>query len=181
MKRTARIRIASLRIASLLLLAALSSNAIAQNKGNTPAFVTGGVGLDEIAQLSAVSSQYSLKLVFALKAGNYLADVAVTVKDAKGGKIIDTVTQGPWLLAKVPPGAYTVTATFDGKPVTQSTTVKANARREVVFRWDRDVAEAGEPLTPAPEEAATPAPKAKPMAKTKANAQAKSRKGHARR
>ena len=114
-----------------------------------------------------------------MKAGAYLADIAVTVKDAKGGKVIDTVAQGPWLLAKVPPGVYTITATFDGKAVTQSTTVKANARREVVFRWDRDVAEAGEPLTPAPEEAtAKPAP-AKPAAK--ATTKAKSKKGRAHR
>lgn len=156
------------RVACILLFAALSHHALAQNRANSPAFITGGVGLDEIAQLSAVSSQYSLKLVFALKAGNYLADVAVAVKDAKGNKVIDTVTQGPWLLAKLSPGAYSITATFDGKPVTQSTTVKANARRELVFRWDRDVAEAGEPLVPAPESgAAGPAPKAKAKAAVK--------------
>ena len=36
--------------------------------------------------------EHNVKMVFALNTGNYLADVAVTVKDADGRTVIDGVS-----------------------------------------------------------------------------------------
>jgi hypothetical protein len=67
-----------------------------------------------------------------------VADVPVIVTDAKGGKAIDTVSNGPWFLAKLPPGAYRVSATFGGETQAQMANVTATGRRDLVFRFSRD-------------------------------------------
>jgi hypothetical protein len=51
---------------------------------------------------------YNLWLWFVLKGTpNYLADLRVQVVDAKGIRL-STVTDGPWLFAKLPPRKYTI-------------------------------------------------------------------------
>lgn len=99
-------------------------------------FVSGGVGEESIARMRALEKEFNLKLLFAAKDGHYLSGVAVTVANERGAKVIDTVTQGPWLFAAIGPGKYVITATYEGKKVTQETTVAASGRREVFFRWE---------------------------------------------
>ena len=142
-----------------LLLILATSTTLAQGQS----LVSGGVGFDEMAKIQSVAGQYNVKAIFALKSGKYLADIPVTVTDAKGATVIDTVAVGPWLLAKLAPGTYRIAATFDGRTLTIPVAVPATGNREVVFRWERDVAEAGEPLEPAPEGAPV-----KPLRKSRA-------------
>jgi hypothetical protein len=44
----------------------------------------------------------------------YLADIKVEIKDKNGKLVLDAVVQGPFLLAKMPPGRYSVSADNDG-------------------------------------------------------------------
>lgn len=99
-------------------------------------FVSGGVGEDSSARMQALSKEFNLRLLFAAKDGHYLADVAVTITNARGAKVLDTVSQGPWLLATLAPGNYVIDATYSGAKVTRSTTIPAGGRREVFFRWE---------------------------------------------
>lgn len=98
-------------------------------------FVSGGVGDDSDARMHARFADFNLRLLFAAIDGHYLADVAVTISDAGGSRVLDTVAQGPWLLASIAPGRYVVTAQYDGRTVTQKTTIAARGTRELVFRW----------------------------------------------
>ena len=99
-------------------------------------FVSGGVGEDSNTRIQALSKEFNLRLLFAAKDGHYLADVAVTIADARGAKILDTVSQGPWLLATLAAGKYVITAIYEGTKVTRATTIPASGRREVFFRWE---------------------------------------------
>jgi hypothetical protein len=102
--------------------------------------VAGGVGLNARAMLSSeAQSEHNVKLVFSLNTGNYLADVAVKVKDAKGRTVIDGVSDGPWLYAKLPPGSYTATATYNGRTVSQQFTAGRSAQRVAYLRWPASV------------------------------------------
>src|SRR5262245_25394349 len=67
-------------------------------------YLSGGIGLDERETLSQVGQGYDLKLGFAEKAGNYLSDVEVTIKDARNNTILEAISQGPWFFAKLPTG-----------------------------------------------------------------------------
>lgn len=99
-------------------------------------FVSGGVSDDSAERMAALGKEFNLKLLFAAKDGHYLADVAVTISDAGNRKVLDAVSEGPFLFAQLAPGKYAVTATYAGLAQTSSTTIAATGRRELVFRWD---------------------------------------------
>jgi hypothetical protein len=40
--------------------------------------------------------------------GNYVADVRVRILDSGGAAVLDATSEGPYFLAQVPPGRYTV-------------------------------------------------------------------------
>ena len=100
------------------------------------AFVSGGVGADSAERMAALGKEYNLKLLFAAKDGHYLADVAVTIGDEHNGKVLETVSEGPFLFVRLAPGKYQVTANYAGAAQTRSTTIAATGRRELIFRWD---------------------------------------------
>ena len=100
-------------------------------------FASGGVGDDSLQRMEALSKDVNLKVIFALKTGNYLADVAVVISDARGGKVLETVSEGPWFLARLPPGKYQFTATYESESFTRTTTIPASGQRGLIFRWER--------------------------------------------
>jgi hypothetical protein len=101
------------------------------------AFVSGGIGETEQQQLLAHQNDYNLKLVFTLTEGNYLADVGVAVKDKSGKTVIENVADGPFFLARLPAGQYSVAATYEGKTVARKVSVGSGLHTEQ-FRWAAD-------------------------------------------
>jgi hypothetical protein len=65
----------------------------------------------------------------------YLADVTVVISDTSGAKVLNAVSDGPFLLVNVAPGKYQVSVTYAGESFTRATTVPVTGQRELVFRW----------------------------------------------
>lgn len=108
-----------------------------QRQGNVQ-FVTGGVGLDESNSMKASEKDYSLSLVFAQREGNqsvYTADVPVTITDSKGTTVLQTTTNGPYLLVQLPPGSYKISSTYNGKEIVRQATVSKGSHNRAVFEW----------------------------------------------
>lgn len=108
-----------------------------QHQGSI-AYVTGGVGNDEAGAMKKAASGYPLSLEFVQHAtpkGQFLADVDVTIKDHKGNEVLKTVSDGPFLLAKVLPGKYTITAQANGQSKTIHTTITSGKPEQLVFVW----------------------------------------------
>lgn len=85
-----------------------------QTQGNVE-FVTGGVGEHEQMVMRSMRSNYNLQLVLAVKGtGEYVSDVKVKLMDTGGKTVLDTVTKGPDLFAKLTPGHYNLVADRDG-------------------------------------------------------------------
>jgi hypothetical protein len=101
--------------------------------------VSGGVSLNARDNLRAKAPEHNVKLVFALNTGNYVSDVQVKVADASGRTVIDDTSNGPWLMAKLPPGSYTATATYNGAAMTQRFSVGKSGVRTATFRWPASV------------------------------------------
>lgn len=98
--------------------------------------VAGGVGVNSRdAMMAHAATDHNVKLVFALTSGNYLADVNVKVMNRGGNVVIDGVSDGPWLYAKLPPGSYTAQATYRGVTKTEKFTVPSKGQRTAMFRW----------------------------------------------
>jgi hypothetical protein len=101
-------------------------------------FVTGGVTKDEAQAFRAAMSRYSLALEFAranVPRGDFLAYVEVTITDSRGRQVLQTTSEGPFLLANLPAGQYTVRAGAQGQVKTQTVSVTPGQNRYVAFTW----------------------------------------------
>ena len=96
----------------------------------TVPYRSGGASMDEFAEMNRLAGDYNMKLVLAAKgSGAYLADVDVTVRSLPGRQVVlETRTEGPLLLAALPPGRYEVSASYadvlPGTPTTQTRVVQ---------------------------------------------------------
>lgn len=100
--------------------------------------ISGGVGEESQARLAAQAAQFNVRVIFALKAGNYLSGVDASVWDGSGKQVFSTVTEGPWLYAQLAPGSYVMRAALGGQTQEQKLVVPAQGSRQLVFRWDRE-------------------------------------------
>ena len=101
-------------------------------------YLSGGVGKSEAAAMKAEEKRYPLSMTFsAAKDNEYLASVPVTIKNAKGQTLLDTVSDGPIMLVKLPAGKYTVAAEAYGQSLRRTVQVKPKGDTPVVFHWKR--------------------------------------------
>ena len=127
-----------------------SINALAQTD-DTPAvptvltqngirYVSGGIGEDEVAVMRKMAEQYSLRVMVAGRAGEYLSDVDVTVDSAAGKQIFAARTDGPFLLVALPAGRYRVTAASGQATQTRAVVVPARGTARLDIHLDANSA-----------------------------------------
>jgi hypothetical protein len=104
----------------------------AQQQGDIT-FVSGGAGTEDRDALRQVETQYNLRLLFAARNGDYLADVAVTLSNARG-TVLDTIAEGPIFYARVPPGRYRLTVSNQGQSQSRDISIGNGAVRQD-FYW----------------------------------------------
>jgi len=139
-------------LVTLLLLwapLALAQAPVVQAQGNVR-YVSGGVGIGERLELAALHAEFNVHMTFAVKrAGNFIADVAVHVEDAGGRALLDAVSDGPWLYARLAPGRYRLRATYAGVEQTRAFQVRAGRHTELYLYWDDPAAQARDATTSA--------------------------------
>lgn len=107
-------------------------------------YMCGGVGEEQASYMKQSKGDYDLMLTFATRSGEYLADVDVAIKDAKGKPVFETTCGGPILLVNLPrSGVYRVQAQAEDYSLRKTVKVKAksSAPHSVVMTWPRDPAE----------------------------------------
>ena len=92
-------------------------------------------GVSDSGQDTTMTSDFSLKMVYAEPGGAYLGDVTTKITGPDGKVAVDAHCDGPWLLASLPQGSYEVAATFEGKTKTQTVKVGASGQTEQVIRF----------------------------------------------
>jgi hypothetical protein len=99
-------------------------------------FVSGGIGVDESAAIQAAEKDFTLSLLFAqTKRGEYLSDIKVSIKDKGGKTVLEAVSEGPMLLAKLPAGVYKVSADYEGKALVKTVRIEAKGVTRAAFVW----------------------------------------------
>jgi hypothetical protein len=73
--------------------------------------------------MRAAMKDHPLSLLFARADGAYLAEVAVTIKNANGATALEMRASGPVCLIDLPAGRYTIEAATEGVTKNQSVTV----------------------------------------------------------
>lgn len=130
--------IAALLISALGSAYAATSLPPEHTQGNV-SYLSGGVGHDEALAMKAMASHYPLALEFIDATGHghqeYLAGVKVVISDLSGKTLLDTISDGPYLLARLPAGKYKVVAINSDKPEQHMVTIKPNTEQRVIFQW----------------------------------------------
>jgi len=101
-------------------------------------YVTGGIGEAEYIALRQAQCRFPLALEFIRRAADhdaYVADVDVVVTGDHGATVLAVRSDGPYLLAKLPDGDYTVRATYFGHTLERDVRVAAAASARVAFVW----------------------------------------------
>lgn len=98
-------------------------------------YLNGGAGSEEVDFIKSSMKDYSLALSFSQATGEYVADVAVTIKDGKGATVFDAPSTGPYLLVKLPPGRYTVVASYQNEAKTRAVSLGRAAASLTTFQW----------------------------------------------
>jgi len=102
------------------------------------AYLSGGVGEDERALLASATTDFPLKIVMALRSGDYLGDVRVIITNAAGQRVLDTVSEGPWLFARLSPGTYQVRGAYSGDVLQQTVRIGNNGQTVVMLQWPEE-------------------------------------------
>lgn len=134
--------------AALLIGAAGLFTATGHTQGALPAvqsaggieYVTGGFGADGSEAFKQAESSYPLALTFAEEPEGggsrpYVADVRLVIKDKDGSVVMDVPSVGPFFLARLEPGEYTIEASYKGKAQSQQVSVKEGGTAKKGFAW----------------------------------------------
>jgi hypothetical protein len=99
---------------------------------------SGGVGHEQEMAMRNAEGQYALSVEFVKRAkptDEHLASVDLTIKDAHGKIALSADSVGPFVLARLPSGKYTVSATDNGQTKTRNVVIAANKPERLTFEW----------------------------------------------
>jgi hypothetical protein len=106
-------------------------------------FRSGGIGTDQQDAMKLAAASYPLELQFVergqtlgLPQGLYASDVGVTIRDGRGRIVFEATSAGPFMLARLPDGDYTISANNDGRVATKRVRVEQTKHQKVVFEWN---------------------------------------------
>jgi len=108
-----------------------------QNQGGVT-YVSGGIGVDERQALRSAEPNFNLHLLFAGPGGEYLAKIEVVITDDRGVKVLDAFSNGPYFMAKLPPGRYRISVDDGtGRRQVRQISVPARGAASASFFWSR--------------------------------------------
>jgi hypothetical protein len=103
-------------------------------------YITGGVSIEEAYSLEAVRNDFRLWLVTADRTtGAWLAGARATIRDSGGNEVLQTTLEGPYLLADLQPGRYTIETEFNGQRKSESVQIGRQGTRQVIAYFDAEV------------------------------------------
>jgi len=101
-------------------------------------YTSGGVGISQSRAFEKAAAGYPLELEFVRTAkprDEFTAGVSVSILNNQGKTLLSTTSDGPFLLARLPPGEYRVRATDHGRTIVRRITVAAHHHEREVFAW----------------------------------------------
>jgi hypothetical protein len=133
-------RLAALIVGSVMMsgFSVSNSDAPIDLPFDTPVVVEGvetvctGIGQD--SRSDPRWNAYPLKVVLAGEGGQYLGEARLNVA-VEGESMMDVRCRGPWVLFKLDPGRYVVTATINGNTVKSTAYVAEGRQGRVILRF----------------------------------------------
>lgn len=100
------------------------------------AYVTGGIGAEEVEDITALKPQFNLYLLFSEgKVGRVIDDVAVRILDATQRTVFSLDHAAPRLLLNLPAGRYQVVASYQGAVQRAYISHDGKRHQRVILNW----------------------------------------------
>lgn len=106
---------------------------------NDIAFITGGVGHDDVIRMRRHASNFSLNLQFSEgAAGQYATDINVKIYDENSNLVFKIKKSQPLLYINLPAGTYTVVAVNQGMKLRHKLSIEDGINQKVTLNWKID-------------------------------------------
>ncbi len=103
-------------------------------------YITGGNAHDEALSIRRAAQEYPLELVFAEQGSGRnggALNVPITITDAAGRMVFTGPSEGPYFLARLPAGDYTITTSWGPWTFSRAVAIIPGDRERVVFEWKK--------------------------------------------
>ena len=125
----------------LLSLILLSNLALAdlpkiRNSPTGIAYMTGGIGEEEVAVMKHQAKNFTLNLLFSEGVvGRWVTDINVNIYDEASNLMFRIVGAKNVLYVNLPAGTYTILANNAGQKLRHKVTLEDNVNQKVVLNW----------------------------------------------
>ena len=106
-------------------------------KAGPVTYISGGTEVTEADAIKRAAQEYPLELVFVEKSGKrekHMTNMPVRITDDRGRVVFDGQSEGPYFLARLPKGRYTVSTRWDAWSFSREVKIGGD-RQRVVFAW----------------------------------------------
>jgi hypothetical protein len=104
------------------------------------AYLSGGIGSDEAQAMKDAAANYPLTVELAAAGPErdpYIADARVEIRDLQGNAVLNTTTEGPFLLVRLPSGTYTLDVEWNGAQKRKTVQIAADKRQHLMLEFPR--------------------------------------------
>ncbi len=108
-----------------------------QSQGQTE-FITGGVGKNESDAIAQAARAWPLMLELSQSTpprAEFISDVQISIKDKSGNAVLDTTSEGPYVLVKLPAGRYSLDATYESKTLHRDISIQKGQSKRLSLMW----------------------------------------------
>jgi len=133
----------NLQSALLFILAMLSfvqfAHAQAPKAQTSPAgtaYMTGGIGVDQVQEMRPYAKNYTLNLLFSEgTVGRSVTDVNVNIYNENDERVFRIVGAKPVLYVNLPAGNYMILANNNGQKLRHKLTIEGGTNKRVILNW----------------------------------------------
>ena len=100
------------------------------------AYMTGGIGEEEVAVMKPQAKKFTLNLLFSEGiVGRWVTDINVNIYDEASNLVFRIVGAKNVLYVNMPAGTYTILANNNGQKLRHKVTLEDNVNQKVVLNW----------------------------------------------
>lgn len=113
---------------------------------NGIAYMSGGIGEEEVLEMRLHAKKFTLNLLFSEgTSGRWVTDVNVNVYNQNDERVFRIVGAKPLLYINLPAGTYTILANNNGEKLRHKLTIEDSVNQKVILNW-KDTVEEDMPL-----------------------------------
>ncbi len=106
------------------------------------AYLSGGIGEEEVLAMRAQAKKFTLNLLFSEgTSGRWVTNVNVNIYNEQDERVFRIVGSKPMLYVNLPAGNYLILANNNGQKLRHKLSLEDNANKKVILNWKDTVEE----------------------------------------